>query len=46
MILADTSVLVAAFVEAHPRHTACLAWLEREVDAQGVALSTHATVEL
>jgi len=28
-VLLDTSILVAAMVEAHPAHEACLAWLKR-----------------
>ncbi len=28
-VLFDTSVLMAAFEVSHPRHTACLPWLQQ-----------------
>ena len=46
-VLFDTSVLVAAFEVSHPRHTACLPWLqqvqEEKIDGY---LSTHTFAEL
>lgn len=46
-VLFDTSVFVAAFEVSHPRHTACLPWLqqvqEEKIDGY---LSTHTFAEL
>ena len=46
-VLFDTSVLVAAFVVSHPRHSVCLPWLqqvqENKIDGY---LSTHTFAEL
>lgn len=46
-VLLDTSVLVAAMVEAHPRHAEALPWLQRakkgEVDA---CVASHTLAEL
>ena len=46
-VLFDTSVLVAAFIVSHPRHSICLPWLQqvqkKEIDGY---LSTHTFAEL
>lgn len=46
-VLLDTSVLVAAMVEAHPAHEQGLAWLKRVTDGvdQGL-VATHSLAEL
>jgi predicted nucleic acid-binding protein len=46
-VLFDTSVFVAAFEASHPRHGACLPWLQRaqEKEISGY-LSTHTFAEL
>jgi predicted nucleic acid-binding protein len=38
-ILLDTSVLVAAMIEAHPMHERALPWLQRVQDGQDVGLT-------
>lgn len=46
-ILLDTSVLVAAMVEAHPAHERALPWLQRARDAENVGLvAAHSLAEL
>jgi predicted nucleic acid-binding protein len=46
-VLFDTSILVAALVEPHPRHTQALSWLrrgkEKEID---IFLASHTIAEL
>lgn len=46
-VLFDTSVLVAAFIADHPRHTDSLPWLQR-VQAEEIAgfISAHTIAEL
>jgi len=46
-IFFDTSVLVAAFVSAHPRHANCLPWLQKvkKKEIEGI-ISVHTLVEL
>lgn len=46
-ILFDTSVLVAAFEVSHPRHSACLPWLQR-AQSQGIqgSICCHTLAEL
>jgi len=46
-IFFDTLVLVAAFVNTHPRHTNCLPWLQRvkKKEIEGI-ISVHTLVEL
>ena len=45
-VLLDTSVLVAALVEAHARHAQAFPWLQktREADFQGL-IATHSIAE-
>ena len=46
-ILFDTSVLVAAIVEAHPMHSRALPWLQRAKEGEFEFLAvTHTLVEL
>lgn len=46
-ILLDTSVLVAAMVEAHPAHTRALPWLQRTQGATDTGLvAAHSLAEL
>ena len=46
-ILLDTSVLVAALVEAHPRHVRALPWLqETKAGKHKLYVSTHSLSEL
>jgi predicted nucleic acid-binding protein len=46
-ILLDTSVLVAAMVEAHPRHTSALPWLQRaKSKAETGLVAAHSVAEL
>ena len=46
-VLLDTSVLVAAIVEAHPRHERGLAWLKRVVTGQDQGVvAAHSLAEL
>ena len=44
--LLDTSILVAALVEAHPRHTQAFPWLQktRDADSRGL-IATHSVAE-
>jgi predicted nucleic acid-binding protein len=43
----DTSVLVAAMVEAHPEHERALPWLQRIQDSSDTgAISTHSLAEV
>ena len=46
-IFFDTSVLVAAFVNAHPRHTNCLPWLQKvkKKEIEGI-ISVHSLIEI
>jgi predicted nucleic acid-binding protein len=45
--LFDTSVLVAAMVEAHPNHTAALPWLQRAKPGLVTGLvAAHSLAEL
>jgi predicted nucleic acid-binding protein len=46
-IFFDTSVLVAAFVSAHPKHTKCLPWLQKvkKKEIEGI-ISVHSLVEI
>ena len=45
-ILFDTSVLVAALVVNHPRHTVCISWLEQAIsEAIEGYISTHTLAE-
>ena len=45
-IFFDTSVLVAAFVNAHPRHANCLPWLQKvkKKEIEGI-ISVHSLIE-
>ena len=45
-IFFDTSVLVAAFVNAHPRHASCLPWLQKvkKKEIEGI-ISVHSLIE-
>lgn len=45
-IFFDTSVLVAAFVNAHPKHANCLPWLQKvkKKEIEGV-ISVHSLIE-
>jgi predicted nucleic acid-binding protein len=45
-IFFDTSVLVAAFVNAHPRHANCLLWLQKvkKKEVEGI-ISVHSLIE-
>lgn len=46
-ILLDTSVLVAAMVEAHPRHISALPWLQRaKAKADTGLVAAHSVAEL
>lgn len=46
-ILLDTSVLVAAMIEAHPAHALALPWLQRVRDRVDIGLvATHSLAEL
>ncbi len=46
-VLFDTSILVAAMVEAHPRHEAALPWLAKARDGRvGYFVSAHSLAEL
>ncbi len=46
-VLLDTSVLVAAMVEAHPMHERALPWLQRIRDGADVGLvAAHSIAEL
>ena len=46
-ILLDTSILVAAMVEAHPRHTSALPWLQRAKNQADTGLvAAHSLAEL
>ena len=46
-VLFDTSVLVAAFVVSHPRHSICLPWLQKAQEKKiNGYLSTHTFAEL
>lgn len=46
-LLLDTSVLVAAMVEAHPNHTAALPWLQRAKGPEDTVLvAAHTIAEL
>ena len=46
-IFFDTSVLVAAFVNAHPRHANCLPWLQKvkKKEIEGI-ISVHSLIEI
>ncbi len=46
-IFFDTSVLVAAFVDAHPKHTNCLPWLQKvkKKEIEGI-ISVHSLIEI
>jgi predicted nucleic acid-binding protein len=46
-VLFDTSVIVAAIIEAHPRHEESLPWLQKvkNNEIEGV-ISSHASIEL
>ena len=46
-IFFDTSVLVAAFVNAHPKHANCLPWLQRvkKKEIEGI-ISVHSLIEI
>ena len=45
-IFFDTSVLVAAFVNAHPKHANCLPWLQKvkKKEIEGI-ISVHSLIE-
>ena len=45
-IFFDTSVLVASFVNAHPRHANCLPWLQKvkKKEIEGI-ISVHSLIE-
>ena len=45
-IFFDTSVLVAAFINAHPRHANCLPWLQKvkKKEIEGI-ISVHSLIE-
>lgn len=46
-ILLDTSVLVAAMVEAHPAHTQALPWLQKaQAGADTWLVAAHSLAEL
>ena len=46
-ILFDTSVLVAAMIEAHPMHEAALPWLQQVSDQSETGLvAAHSIAEL
>jgi predicted nucleic acid-binding protein len=46
-VLLDTSVLVAAMVEAHPRHTLAFSWLQRLKGQEDTGLvAAHSVAEL
>lgn len=46
-IFFDTSVLVAAFVNAHPKHANCLPWLQKvkKKEIEGI-ISVHSLIEI
>lgn len=46
-IFFDTSVLVAAFVNAHPKHANCLPWLQKvkKKELEGI-ISVHSLIEI
>ena len=46
-IFFDTSVLVAAFVNAHPKNANCLAWLQKvkKKEIEGI-ISVHSLIEI
>ena len=46
-IFFDTSVLVAAFVNAHPKHANCLPWLQKvkKKEIEGI-VSVHSLIEI
>ena len=46
-IFFDTSVLVAAFVNAHPKHANCLPWLQKvkKKEIEGI-ISIHSLIEI
>ena len=46
-IFFDTSVLVAAFVNAHPKHANCLPWLQKvkKKEMEGI-ISVHSLIEI
>ncbi len=45
-VLFDTSVLVAAMVASHPRHSGCLPWLQAIRDRQHIgAIAAHTLAE-
>lgn len=45
-LLFDTSVLIAAFVESHPKHHAALSWLQRaKTKEKTFFVSTHSLAE-
>lgn len=46
IILFDTSVMIAAFVESHPHHTKALSWLKRAIEKDFKwVVSAHSLLE-
>ena len=46
-VLFDTSVMIAAFVDSHPRHTSSLIWVQKvkKKEIEGV-ISVHSLIEI